>query len=845
MPAQNSESAFLWLSKWRPALVRIAPPLWLIISIVAIAGLVGVKQLGGLQSLELRLFDWRVRLRPEAEPDDRLLVVAVTEADIAAQEQWPLPDALLARVLANLQQHEPAAIGLDLYRDLPVGSGGGELAEQFQAPNLVAITKIGNPENPGIPPPPQLPPAQIGFNDLLLDPDGVVRRQLLFAEADGTTYFSLALRLGLLYLGDRGIQPKNSAENPEYMELRDRVFVPLNSRDGGYTTIDDRGYQILLNYRAVEAAPTVTLSEVLADAVDPALVTDKIVLIGATAPSIKDAFFTPYSVVQAENPKMAGVSIHANMVSQILGPEVGDPRRSNLFWFWPEWAEILWVGFWGILGGFAAWRIRHPALQGLALILGLAAIWGTSFALFLLNGWIPLASPVLALLVAGTGVVAYKQVHNVLHDPLTGLPNRALFLDRTEQAIARSKRNRATCGVLFLNVDGFRLINDSLGNWAGDQLLVQLVGRLKTCVRMGDIIARLGGDEFAILLEHFQSVDNATAVAERIHQVLMSPFILDGHDVFKTVSIGIALADTAETRAEDLLRNSNTAMQRAKTLKNIRYQVFERTMQVGGLDRLQLETDLRLAVSRQEFVMYYQPVISLEMGKIVGFEALVRWQHPRQGLVTPDRFLKVAKETGLIIPIGRWALQEACRQIAIWQERFESKYPIIVGVNLSARQFMHPDLVSEIREIIRSTAIAPEWLRLEVTESVIMDDVEMTIALLHQLKELNVKLSIDDFGTGFSSLGYLPRFPVDVLKIDRSFIGRMEDSSEGDNLAIVRTILMLARALNLNAIAEGVETARQLQQLRSLGCKYVQGYYFQRPIPADAATEFFESDPKW
>jgi len=257
MPAQNSESAFLWLSKWRPALVRIAPPLWLIISIVAIAGLVGVKQLGGLQSLELRLFDWRVRLRPEAEPDDRLLVVAVTEADIAAQEQWPLPDALLARVLANLQQHEPAAIGLDLYRDLPVGSGGGELAEQFQAPNLVAITKIGNPENPGIPPPPQLPPAQIGFNDLLLDPDGVVRRQLLFAEADGTTYFSLALRLGLLYLGDRGIQPKNSAENPEYMELRDRVFVPLNSRDGGYTTIDDRGYQILLNYRAVEAAPTV------------------------------------------------------------------------------------------------------------------------------------------------------------------------------------------------------------------------------------------------------------------------------------------------------------------------------------------------------------------------------------------------------------------------------------------------------------------------------------------------------------------------------------------------------------------------------------------------------------
>lgn len=845
MLRKNSDSELSRLYKLRSLALQITPPLWLIISLISTLLLIGVKLRGNLQPLELRIFDGLVRLRPQSEPDDRILVVAITEADIAAQEQWPMSDAILAQVLANLQQYQPRAIGLDLYRDIPKPPGSAQLSQQLQASNIFGITKIGNSENPRVAPPKQLPPQQIGFNDLILDVDGVVRRQLMFAESDGNTFFSLGLQLALYYLQSEGIEPKNNAKNPQYMELKNRVFIPLESNHGGYAKIDDRGYQILLNYRAPKPAPTITLSEVLAGNFAPDLITDKIILIGATAPSIKDEFFTPYSVNEATAPKMPGVFVHANIISQILGPKLDSPQSSNLFWFWHQWAEILWVIFWGVTGGFLAWRIRHPGIQGLYFSLGLLTIFGTTYGLFLFNGWIPLASPVLALTLATTGVIAYKQIHNFLHDSLTGLPNRSLFLDRTQQAILRSKNNQAICGVLFVNVDNFRLINDSLGNLAGDELLVQLVDRLKTCVRLGDTIARLGGDEFAILLKNLQSVDNATFVAERIQQALIPPFILNGHEVFKTVSIGIALAETAETRSEDLLRNANTAMVRAKSLKNIRYQVFERTMQVGGLDRLQLETDLRLAVSRGEFVMYYQPVISLKLGQIVGFEALVRWQHPRQGLVTPERFLKVAKDTGLIIPIGRWAMEEACHQLAIWQNSLKSNFPIIVGVNLSGRQFIHPDLVLEIQTIIKDSGIDPRGLRLEITESVIMDDAEATINLLQQLKDLQIKLSIDDFGTGFSSLGYLPRFPVDVLKIDRSFIADIGEATEVENLAIVRTILMLAQALNLDAIAEGVETREQLEQLRSLGCKYAQGYYFQRPISADYATQFFTSHPHW
>jgi diguanylate cyclase (GGDEF)-like protein len=417
-------------------------------------------------------------------------------------------------------------------------------------------------------------------------------------------------------------------------------------------------------------------------------------------------------------------------------------------------------------------------------------------------------------------------------------------LHRIEGEISRNPWHNRLCGVLFLNVDRFKVINDSLGHQAGDQLLVDLVHRLKTCVRTSDVIARLSADEFAILIENIREPQNAIWVAERIQQALILPFFLQGQEVFRTMSIGIALNDSTDMSAEDLLRNANTAMYQARSQGTGSYQVFEQKMNVDGKQHLQLETDLRLALQRKEFVLYYQPLISLKTGKVIGLEALIRWEHPQRDLLFPNEFMSVAKETGLIIPMGQWVIREACHQLKEIQDRF-GDLELIMGVNLSGRQFSQPDLVDQIHDIILESGIDPRYLRLEICESVVMKDVDETIALLQQLKALNVRLSIDDFGTGFSSLSSLNRFPIDTLKIDRSFISQMEAEGEGENFGIVQTIITLAHVLKLAVIAEGVETAKQVEQLRTLGSEFAQGYYFLRPVPADIVIAFIESDPCW
>ncbi|VXD25335.1 Diguanylate cyclase/phosphodiesterase [Planktothrix serta PCC 8927] len=837
-----------------PASVRLSPGL--LTSLIVTLFVVGCQKLGGLEALELRMFDVLVCLRPLPEPDPNLLIVAITEKDIQSQKQWPLTDQILAQVFAKLQQHQPSAIGLDLYRDLPQEPGGKELLKQLKADNVIVITKIGNPKNPSVPPPPGISPERIGFNDLVLDSDGVVRRQLLFASGqDDQTVFAFSLQLALTYLKTQGIEPKNNSRYPQYMELGKTIFFPLNSGDGGYANIDHRGYQILLNYRTPEIARIVSIGEVLSNQVQPNWIKNKVILIGTTAPSIPDAFLTPYSIKATENFKMPGVLIHGQMVSQIINSSLIKPSpilfsqflapSSSLFRFLPQYLEIVWIGTWAIVGGLLMWQITHPLKQGLALIVGLLSLLGISYGLFLLNTWVPIIAPIFSLFLTGTGVIAYKQIHNSLHDSLTKLPNRTLFLERVGWAILNTKRHQSQCAVLFLNIDRFKRINDSLGYEAGNQLLIEIVQRMKTCLRNQDMIARLGGDEFAILIEHLKPPQKAAFVAERIQNVLLSPFKLNDHDIFMSLSIGIALSEMAESRADYLLRNAHTAMYRARSLGKGMIQVFEQTMHVNGIEQLKLETSLRLALERQEFVLYYQPVISLTSGQIVGFEALIRWQHPEDGLITPDLFLTVAKETGLIVPIGKWAIQEACNQLKRWQAQFYWQPELILGVNLSARQFFQPDLIEQIQEIILTSKINPNGLRLEITESVLMDDVEATIHLLKRLKSLGLKLSIDDFGTGFSSLSYLPRFPIDTLKIDRSFVGQIEADEAGENLAIVRTIIRLAHALNKDVVAEGVETAYQLAQLRSLGCEYAQGYFFLKPVPADIVTAFVESNPQW
>jgi diguanylate cyclase (GGDEF)-like protein/PAS domain S-box-containing protein len=427
-------------------------------------------------------------------------------------------------------------------------------------------------------------------------------------------------------------------------------------------------------------------------------------------------------------------------------------------------------------------------------------------------------------------------LHDAFHDALTGLPNRALFMDHVKMAIQRSRRNgERLFAALFLDLDRFKIINDSLGHMVGDQLLVGIAHRLEACLRPGDTVARLGGDEFTILLEDLAATEDAIDVARRVQEAVSQPFNIGGHEVFTTASIGIALSMTGYERAEDLLRDADTAMYRAKMMGKKRHVVFDKEMHDRAMELLQIETDLRRAITRKEFFLQYQPIVSLQTGKVSSFEALVRWQHPERGLVSPSEFIPVAEETGLIIPLGQWVLGEACRQMREWQKAQKLDGSVTMSVNLSSRQFSQADLIEQVSQALRETNLRAANLKLEITESMVMENFDTAIDMLAQLRNLGVGLSIDDFGTGYSSLSYLHRFPIDTLKIDRSFVTQMTDNTE--NAEIVRTIVTLARSLDMNVIAEGVETREQLRQLRGLGCDYGQGYLFSKPVGASQALE--------
>jgi diguanylate cyclase (GGDEF)-like protein len=413
-------------------------------------------------------------------------------------------------------------------------------------------------------------------------------------------------------------------------------------------------------------------------------------------------------------------------------------------------------------------------------------------------------------------------------------------MDRLGCALRRAKRRKDSLfAVLFVDLDRFKVINDSLGHMIGDQLLIAIAQRLRICLRSEDTAARLGGDEFAILLENITDISDAIGVANRIQEELTLPFNLGGQEVFTSTSVGIALGTEDYDKPEDLLRDADTAMYHAKALGKARYEVFNTTMHDHAVTLLQLETSLRQAIGRQEFRLYYQPIVLLETGKITGFEALVRWQHPLRGLISPGEFISVAEETGAIIPIGYWVLHEACRQMRAWQLQFPEK-PLSISVNLSSKQFSHPKLIESISQILQKTGLDARSLKLEITESAIMENSESATAMLLQLRDMEVELHLDDFGTGYSSLSYLHRFPVDVLKIDRSFTTMMNISDE--KAEIVRTILMLANNLGMEATAEGIETAEQLAQLKGLQCKYGQGYFFSKPLDREAAGAMMAQD---
>jgi diguanylate cyclase (GGDEF)-like protein len=422
--------------------------------------------------------------------------------------------------------------------------------------------------------------------------------------------------------------------------------------------------------------------------------------------------------------------------------------------------------------------------------------------------------------------------HQAFHDSLTGLANQALFRDRLEHALARRRSGGgADLAVLFLDLDNFKHVNDSLGHTAGDDLLIAVTERLAACLREADTAARMGGDEFAILLEDVTDLGRADEVAERLLLALAAPYRIADKDVFATASIGIA-GHAPGVDGDQLLRNADLAMYTAKRMGKNRFERFDPHMHTAAMERIELEADLRRACERGELRLQYQPIVSLDDGELLSVEALVRWQHPTRGLLPPGAFIGFAEESDLIEEIGAWVLEEACRQARRWQQEHPGRHPVGISVNVSPRQLRNPAITTVVTDTLRRTGLAAEHLTLEITEGAMMHDTDVALARLHELKSLGVRLAVDDFGTGYSSLSYLQQFPIDVLKIDRSFVDRIEHGPEESSLA--RAIVRLAQSLHLSAVAEGVENAEQMGWLRAIGCPSAQGFHLCRPVDAAA-----------
>lgn len=827
-------------------------PTWVVS--LAVAGLViGVRELGGLQPWELSSYDQMVRLQHERSPDPRLLIVAITEDDIRAQNRWPISDSVIAQLIQRLQQYQPRTIGVDIYRDVPHAPGNPTLLKQLQAPNVFSITLLGDEEKEGVPPPPSVSQQKVGLSDIVVDPDGIVRRAFLYATSQEQEFYAFSLRLGLHYLAHENPNKRFpfQVRSGEAIQIGDVSLPSLTENSAGYENLDDRGYQIILSYRAAKnIARQVTLTQVLEGKIDPAWVQDKLVIIGTTARSARDFFFTPYNYSIEKNPEVPGVMLHGQQVSQVLSTVLdGEP----LIWYWPNPVEYFWIFSWAFVAGLLGWRLRHPIPLGIVGATGLSGLFGICYLLFLQSGWVPFVPAAIAFLASEVVIIAYRLLYDSLHDNLTGLPNRTLFTNQLQNALKQRKKAdaakstteaEASLAVVFLGLDSFKSINDTFGHRWADKLLVSVSQRLQSCLRASDELARVGGDEFAILLRNVRDPDEVGHLANHLQKQVKVPFHLDGQEVVTTASLGIVL-DQFDTnyQPEEILRDAHTAMNQAKSSGKAQYQVFISGMRAQVVNRLHMEADLRHAIARQELLLYYQPLIHLATGRIAGFEALIRWNHPQRGFVHPVEFIPIAEESDLILPIGQWVIGEACRQLKIWQTQFTFDEPLLVSVNLSGKQFSQADLVEQIEQVLQETGIDGHSLKLEITESIAMTEVESTIALLMRLKALNLQLSIDDFGTGYSSLSYLHRFPTDTIKVDRSFVSRMGDQSE--DAQIVQTIVMLGHNLKMNIVAEGVETAEQLMRLRELQCEYAQGYFFSRPVPSDVAEILLRSNPQW
>ncbi len=806
-------------------------------SIVMTGLVLGVRHSGWLQLLELVSFDHMVRLQADAGEDPRLLVVEITDNDIKKLNQWPISDRNLAQAFQELQKHQPKLIGLDLYRDVPQPPGREEFLKQVQADNVIGIYYIGDHINGGgVPQIPGMTPEQIGFNDVIVDEDNIVRRNFLYGSDGEREHYSFALRLVLKYLEEKNISLKVTKDG---LYLGETALPRLDTNAGGYHNIDNAGTQIMVSYASPNIARRISLTEVLDGELKPEWVKDKVVLIGVTAISANDFFLTPYNGNQSSVHTTPGVLLHAQLVSQLLSITLDD---QPVMWFWSEWKEVLWIWSWALIGGWLAWRGRHPFFHVIITIFPLGILFSLCFGFFIQGGWIPFISPAIALLATNITILAHRALYNTLHDFLTGLPNRQLFLQYLQWAIADAKNNpQYRFAVLFLDIDSFKLVNESFGHHQGDKLLNDFTQRLNSALGGRGILARVGGDEFAIFMENITESSQAILLADYLQQEMNIPFTLKEQEIFTSVSVGIAFNQPElEHQPADLLRDAHTAMYRAKDLGKSRHEVFATGMHTQVINRLQLEAEIRRALENEEFYLAYQPIVSLQTNQIAGFEALIRWNHPQRGFVSPGEFIPVAEETGLIIPLGQWILEEAFRQLATWQTQFPSDPPLMMSINLSGHQLTQDDLVEIIQELLNTTGVDPKSIKLEITESVAMKDVEAAISVLLKLRSLNLQLSIDDFGTGYSSLSYLHRFPITTLKIDRSFVNHMTDADE--DAAIVKTIIRLSDNLGLDVVAEGIETKSQALKLHQLGSEYGQGYLFSKPVDSNNASKLLSEE---
>ena len=813
---------------------------YILIAFVIALFVIGFRHFGGFQDLELKTFDSQIQHHASHNRLSDVIVVGITEADIRHYNQWPLSDNTVAELLERLQTYQPAAIGLDLYRDIDYPPGRERLVKQLAAENVYGVYDVGLNPTSDSPAPKEMPPERTGFADFVADADGVIRRSFMFAKVQTEEFYSFSLRLSLHFLAKR-YGPDIFKKGWDQLTIVETAFPRLTPNVGGYQNEDTTGYQVMLQYRTQnQAIPQVSLKEVMNNEVDPDWFKDKVVLIGTVAASINDVFLTPLNAQTGADVKTPGVLIHAHAVGQILSITQGE---YPLIWSWTQDQEMLWIGVWCLVGGVLAWHVQRFVLLILGSAIALAMLVGTGWGLFRYGGWIPIVPAVLGFALVVSGTIAYQVFYRTFYDALTGLPNRAAGLKRLQHHLNQDRDTKPMVALLLIDLDLFKAVNESLGVDVADRLLQIVAERIVQQVPTA-AVARVGGDQFAVILPAVAHTQEAIAITDRLQKRLMDSIHIADRPVSTTISIGIALHQKRQGyRAHELLQDAHRALGKAKHLGRDRHEVFSEDMRTHSVSQFQLEMELRNAGEDQQFELYYQPVIDLSLGEIAGFEALIRWHHPQRGMVSPNDFIEIAEDTGMILAMGAWILDEACCQIRQWQTQFPKPNPLFISVNLSSRQFVQQDLATTIAAIIQQHQIPPHALKLELTESVAMEDVDAAIRQLMRLKNKGLHISLDDFGTGYSSLSYLHRLPIDSLKIDKSFVDRMESISE--NADIVGTIVSLGHRLKLNIVAEGVETLEQARLLKQLRCQYAQGYFFAKPLPKEQITQLLAHHKTW